>query len=195
MPRSRDWQNAAGPLVLADDYLAAGEQHGTSVTDLGVRRMQRWAADRRNLFYPTPNGYNDPLSVAFVLDALVRMPKDHAFRAKTLTELLAREYPAVVWDSVIVGRILAELADEAAQDGNNDPARVVLRRGHDYKGGFYWLQPTDPKLGRMTDRWLSDRREWVGTRAREATKAPRHGSRSPKAGRGLRDMIWADYAA
>lgn len=195
MARPRQWQNAERHYIVAESYAEHPNAGPRWTEQLGTRRMARWNSDRRNLFYPSPNGYNDPVSIAFVLDALIRIPHEAPIRATWLASFLNAEYTSVVWDATCVGRILGELAEEADEDARGRVERAPIRRAQDYKGNYFWTQRSNPELGLWTGKWLSDRREWMGAKAREAAKTVRRGQHSAKSKRGLADNVWADYAA
>jgi hypothetical protein len=61
-------------------------------------------------------------------------------RANKMVKWLDLQCPQLVWDSITVGRVLADLADTLAALPNEDQPFLV--GGRDYLGRFYRLFPT-----------------------------------------------------
>ena len=106
---------------------------------LGVRQEARLDRATRNS-YPSNCGYHDPLSVQLVLLALTSIDPAVQIRAWAFRDWLQEHYPQLVWDSVSVGRILADICDQfedvlGAEKG-------LLARTRDGRGTIYYIRDT-----------------------------------------------------
>lgn len=134
---------AQANVVLSLDEDGAGlyaptELRGYFRVDARHRRRLFRMADRAA--YVHQNGHNDPLSVALVIDTIMRMKPSEEMRARFFTALLTQVHPRVRWDAITVGKILGEISEMASQRFGRNEAIVKQRRD---RYGFWWtLKPT-----------------------------------------------------
>jgi hypothetical protein len=136
---------------------------GTNPID---RKAARNLADRTaRLSHPTPAGWCDPVSIALVLDAILRLEHDTTIRAGHLNDILNAEYPQVAWNPNTVGRILSELAEAAAATGAESPAivRGLTRGGNRFAVNvdslnWRWLYEVEKRMLDLAERVTLDER-------------------------------------
>lgn len=126
-----------------------------------------WADQREVLRRPTLVSDRDPVVYALMVDALMRMEHDHTITSKELANFLDQYYPAFIWNTVMVGRMLANLAEASKVPNEGSPA---IEGKRDSNRWFYRVR-TDPRSWR----WLGHMRDKLGklaeqTLAREAVE-------------------------
>ena len=134
-------------------------------------KRQVWRAERQvrtMVYYPSKNGFNDPLTITCLLDLLIRMEPATFLNAPVLVDFLEDEYPQIVWDAVTVGRIMKALVEEAAitERPNNQPAPIIEYRYSDGRvyminpspGNHYWLCQLREYFGRCAEKYARDLR-------------------------------------
>ncbi len=87
-----------------------------------LRRAKR---ARKHLQHVQKNGIYDPITFYHVIDGLLQVKAWQPFRANELVRILQQRNSALVWDSITVGRILADIHEslEAKQPGAMRPNR------------------------------------------------------------------------
>ena len=113
---------------------------------------ERWHDEVKNLFRPSRNGYNDSLSHLLLIDTLMRLKPDQIIRAGKLRDLLAKNSPQLIWDSVTVGRMLTELSDIAGEDAKKGQ-KPHITQARDRYGAYFLIS-----YGPDTYQWLADLR-------------------------------------
>lgn len=129
--------------------------------------MTRWSREmgfgrlpRAMLFAPAPCGYNDPVTIACVLDLVLRSETDTYIEAGAFTERLTDMYGhLVVFDSFTVGKILSRLAQE-----QRDVERPATANALEYvtTGGARKYAVLEDFEGWL---WLAQVRNYMGLRA------------------------------
>jgi len=133
MPRPRRPFSGQENVITADVWYLKDEAPGK----LGTRQAQRWQTSA-NWTYPVPNGITDPLTYMLVVDALLTIDRSIELRAKPLTGYLADRYTQLTWDTVTVGRVLADLAESLTE--RLGKANTFLAGARDGRGWFYVMQ-------------------------------------------------------
>lgn len=126
-----------------------------------------WIRQRPALAHPQRNSHNDPVTVALLLDGMLRLEHDHVLRAKPLADLLNEQYPQLLWDAVTVGKILASLS-EAAKASGAPETELPLERGVTSGAAFFAFRPSV-----LNWRWLASLRHAMGRKAEEVIQTER----------------------
>jgi hypothetical protein len=121
--------------------------------------MNQWKAQQTTLIRPFRNGRRDPVTIALVLDLLLRMEHDKIVRTTETVALLRYHYPQASWDVTTVGRILSELADIAADSGAGRP--YPLEKDEDATGCKIYAVHVTP----ANWQWLGKIRHAMGRKA------------------------------
>lgn len=132
MARPRRPFSGMGQIAPKADVWSSDE----AASPLGVRRERRWSASR-HWSYPHKAGYQDPMAVMFVLDALLGIDPQVELRAAALSRYLNGQELSLSFDPVTTGRILADLHDGFAEV--HGEKHGLLLRGRDWQGTFYVL--------------------------------------------------------
>jgi len=86
------------------------------------------------LAHPVPAGWWDPVSIALVLDCLLRLEHDTVIRARHLVQLMNAEYPQMSWNPTVVGRIMSDLAEASLASGATaEPPIDRFRASHGHQ--------------------------------------------------------------
>lgn len=148
-------------------------------------KRQGWRYERQpkiGLIYPDVNGFNDPLSVALVVDLVMRLEPNKYIPSSVLVSLLSEQFPHILWDAVTVGRIMKALVEEAADrraPGGAEPPLTEIR----FSDGRVFLIHANPG----NHYWLAQVREYFGTLAEQYVAAAHKGEKLDRSG-----QIWAD---
>lgn len=112
-----------------------------------------------------PAGWCDPVSIALLLDGLLRLEHDTTIRARHLATILNQEYPQISWNATTVGRILSELAEAALALGLDEPPleRQLTSGGHRFA----------VNVNSLNWRWLLNVRRAMGDYAEEVIREER----------------------
>lgn len=148
-------------------------------------KRQGWRYERQpkiGLFYPSPNGFNDPLSVALVVDFLMRIEPNYMMTSSLLADGLREQFPHIAWDSVTVGRIMMGLVEEAAQTSRPNHQKPPLEESRYTNGRVFRINPSPGN-----HYWLAQLREYFGNLAIEHVEQARVGEKPDRTG-----QIWAD---
>ena len=105
----------------------------------------------------TPSGHRDPISVAFVVDALQRWNPAYYIRAKYMSNMLNQRQTAIRYEPMTTGKILAEICELGEEAYGEREDLYPLQSGVDYKG-HVWFVNSLPS----TYRWLWKMREQIG---------------------------------
>lgn len=135
--------------------------------DVPRSKRERWHKEARELMHPAKNGYNDPLSHLLLIDTLLRLRHGQQIRAAALKDLLNKDRPQLLWDSVTVGRILTELTDMAAHRGATDQHLTSAR---DRFGTFFIISDTPAAYV-----WLVAKRDYLSDKVREIKTMEKRG--------------------
>jgi hypothetical protein len=128
----------------------------------------RWKTQAGSLSHPTPNSDTDPVTLALVLDCLLRMEHDTVLRATPLSGLLNEHYPQIKWDPVTVGKILSAIA-EAARGGPGFAGRPGIEMAIESNGRrAYGVNVSSDFWG-----WLGIARSKMGLRAQSVVNEER----------------------
>lgn len=96
------------------------------------------------------SGFNDPMSVAMVVDALINSFPSGYIRATYVMPWLNRNRPDFIWEPITIGRIMGEIVDVCAE---SFPGRehLPVDRGTDWRGHYIVIDPDGGCEGRL---WL-----------------------------------------
>ena len=100
------------------------------------RRTKRWHQASAHYFHRTKNGVHDPYSFFHIAQALANIRPWQPFTAAELSEHLNQTVPAFIWDSVTVGRILADMI-ESFQEANGNPDAQPIKSMRHWNGTYY----------------------------------------------------------
>lgn len=135
-----------------------------AATERWRRQMGRFTNQPRGaLVYPSHNGHFDPLSIAAVVDCILRLEIGPYINAGNLAYELTRHYDQIVWDPVTVGRILSDLvsfAHELKMPSEQHEYPVYLRK---HGGIRNYIIHNDPNGWQ----WLGLVRDYMGNKATE----------------------------
>lgn len=136
-------------------------------TERWRRQMGRFTNQPKGpLAYRTPNGTYDPLTIAAVMDCLLRLELGPYINAGNLTFELSRTYDQINWDPITVGKILADLhsfAIELTMPSEHHERPIYVRK----RGGVRnYLIHNDPHGWQ----WLGLVRDYMGQKAEEYTR-------------------------
>jgi len=162
------------------DFRAVGaviEEIHEREAESGLEALQKYGAlnerpESKTLFHKAVNSFNDPISVYFVLDALVTSERATYLRPSYLVAYLRRQVPQFKWTIGVVGRILAgfnamaeELylvdSDEHIVADDSDAAKRLLpfAQARDSQSRFYVIDPEGGDEGLL---WLMQcRKIWL----------------------------------
>jgi hypothetical protein len=84
---------------------------------LGERRLRRWSRARHHLFHRAKNGVHDPITYFHLVEELGNIRPWQPFTSGDLAKHLNDARDQLVWDPVVVGRVLNDLID-AWQEAN-----------------------------------------------------------------------------
>lgn len=135
------------------------------------------------LIMPMPNGFNDPISIALVVDLLLRIEYGTFLNSALLSEMLQREFPHIIWDPVTVGRIMKALVEESFDRRPPNGGQPPIEEIRLSDGRVYMLHLDNP----YHHAWLAKVREHFGKLAEAAVKAANEGERPVRDG-----QVWAD---
>jgi hypothetical protein len=172
-------QRAAYPLHQ-DNYIFQPDAKVLSGVIDQLKEEGRWPEeleqyrfsfkDHRGFFHKTQASFNDPMSIFYVLDMVVKSQRGHYIRPGYLTPALRDLVPAFYWNANVVGRILAGIqvaceweygSDHAIQSHENengeraeayDKTWVPFAKGRDAKGAYYVIDPRGGNEGLL---WLA----------------------------------------
>lgn len=103
---------------------------------LTERRLRRFAKARNQFYHRVKNGVHDPLTFFHLVEELANIRSGHPFTAAELAAHLNDHKHMIFWDSVVVGRILNDLAENWAEanPGARFQPLVAIRRwsGREY---------------------------------------------------------------
>lgn len=118
---------------------------GRTETDATVSNqfLRRAKSSRKGLFRRNKNGIYDPVTFYHVIDGLLQIKGWHNFQSGEFAAYLRRHQPAILWDAVTVGRVLADIA-ESLEEQNP----LILRRIRKWNGMTY--EVSDHKEHRET---------------------------------------------
>lgn len=141
------------------------------VTERWRRQMGRYTNQPKGpLAYPVPNGVNDPLSIACVLDLVLRLEVGPYMSGGNLAFELNRSYEQVIWDAVTVGKILSDVvsfADLLEMPSPHHQRPLYLRKHggirnyivHDDPHGWQWIGLIREYMGRKAEEYIRERRQ------------------------------------
>lgn len=91
--------------------------HPTIITRWRRQAGRLTNSARGTLIRPQPARDTDPMTIMLVLDGLLRTNPDAYINAGNLTQHFvdARQYPQVIWNHIVVGRLLSCFHDVAAE--------------------------------------------------------------------------------
>ena len=92
------------------------------------------------LVHRMKNGINDPLTFYHILDLILQMAPGTEFRTSELMVGLREFKDQLVWDSTVVGRVIADMADSLEEQDGFQPIQWTRRWN-----GMYYALSTDPK--------------------------------------------------
>jgi hypothetical protein len=129
------------------------------------------------------SGFNDPLSVALVLDALIHSFPAAYVRATYLTLWLNRNRSDFIWEPITVGRILGEIVDVSAETfAGSEP--LPVDRGTDWRGHYMVIDPDGGATGRL---WLMKLLSGLVRKCEEVVEDEEDGVVAARNG-----SVWAD---
>ena len=160
----------------AEDYAPEGLQLTPGFPQLFPRaNVERWRRQmgrftnqpKGALQYASQNGHFDPLSIAGVLDCILRLEVGPYINAGNLAYELNRNYDNVLWDAVSVGRILSDLASfamELKMPSEDHQRPIYLRKHggirnyivHNDPNGWQWLGLVRDHFGRTAEEYVRD---------------------------------------
>lgn len=177
-PHHRDGYSYTGdPFVVEatiQDVKVKGTEAGAdALRDFGPLNER---AVRENLFHRTPNSFNDPMAVYFVLDAICESRRGIYLRPIYLVHFLTEQVPQFYWSVGVVGRIMAGFyhqceemyinddinddyihVDEDVEDKHDAALRLLpFSQGRDSRGRFYVLDPEGGDEGLL---WMLQARQ------------------------------------
>lgn len=114
-----------------DTYRSDFGRRETTV-QLHDRYLRRARASRKTLFRRVKNGVHDSVTFYHLIDALLQVKGWSPFTAGEMTTFLNHRQPNIIWDSVTVGRVLADIAEST--DVVNP---LILRRNRRWNGMTY----------------------------------------------------------
>ena len=124
------------------------------------REMAVGKAPRAMLYSPAQCGYNDPVSIACVLDLILRSETDTYIEAGPFSERLQAMYGHLVtFDPYTVGKILSRLAQEQRDVARPPTADILL---YVTTGGARKYAVIEDFQGWL---WLAQVRDYMGKRA------------------------------
>jgi hypothetical protein len=185
--RTLSWnQDDYIPDVLRDVHRA------TPIFDnLMMERWRRQAGRYHNqpkgaLAYPHVNGLDDPLTLAMLFDALLRLnPASYVVSAE-FADALNEEYPQIRWDPITVGRCLSDIysmGHELASTRPNKPFDSWNPFDRTQNGSIRYYIIAPDEVSRL---WFGKVREYMGCAAMEQARHIRaEGKPLP-----LRDSLW-----
>lgn len=127
--------------------------------EVGIPDGERAASARlyRNLHHQTISGYNDPLSAAYVLDALQRWAPAYYIRARYMSAHLNRKQNHILFDVITCGKIIAELAERGREAFADYPDLIPIVTRVDARGTYYVINSLP-----STYRWFWKVRKQLG---------------------------------
>ena len=129
------------------------------------------------------SGFNDPMSVALVLDAMINSFPSAYLRATYLTLWLNRNRPDFIWESITIGRIMGEIVDVAAETfAGQEP--LPVDRGTDWRGHYVVVDPEGGAVGRL---WLMKLMLGLAQKCRRAMEDEADGVIKPRS-----ESVWSD---
>lgn len=129
------------------------------------------------------SGFNDPLSVALVLDAMVCANPNAYLRASYLTPWLNRNRTDFIWEPITIGRIMGEVVDVAAETFAGYKYYPV-DRGTDWRGHYIVIDPDGGHEGRL---WLMRLIDRLLPKCAEVMEVERDGTIVMRS-----DSVWSD---
>lgn len=127
-----------------------------------TKAVQTWRLQASRLVHPQVNGCWDPVTIALVLDFLMRIEHTSYFRARDFVNIMPLLYPQILWDTTTVGKILAEITDIAERSG---APHSPIDWGRDNEGRYYMFNKTIENW-----RWLGLLRNAMGAFAEKQIK-------------------------
>lgn len=103
-----------------------------------------------SLKHRSRSGFNDPMSVALVIDAMLNSFPKAYLRATYVTLWLNRNRPDFIWEPITVGRIMGEIVDVCAESFPGSDA-LPVDRGTDWRGHYVVIGADGSNRGRL---WL-----------------------------------------
>lgn len=131
----------------------------------------------------TRAGYNDPMSVLMVVDAMLHSFPRAYLRSLQMSLWLNRNRHDFIWEPVTIGRIMAEIVDLAI-DTFGDRAQYPVDRGVDWRGHYVVIDPQGGHEGRL---WLMRLRNRLTVKVEALMEAEDEGESLPRF-----DSVWTD---
>lgn len=103
---------------------------------LSERRLRRWSKARHRLYHRPKNGAHDPISFFHLTEELLHIHPGTPFTAANLAEYLNKVRTQLLWDPVVVGRILNDLI-ESWNEANPVPEAQPLAQSRHWSGRRY----------------------------------------------------------
>jgi hypothetical protein len=186
-PHHRDGNGYMGdPFILEATVSELEGKELPADTDILQRHgVLNVKPDPQSLYHRPPNSFNDPISVYFVLDALVQARRGSYIRPSYVVRWLSDTVPQIYWSNGVVGRIMAgfyHLCEEMyinddmeneyllpEKEGTEDEwlghvleakrRLLPFAQGRDSRGRFYVVDPEGGNEGLV---WLMmARRIWL----------------------------------
>jgi hypothetical protein len=175
-PFHRDQQGYTGDASIVRDTIVDLSENGGEQSQEALKKhgsLNR-RGDRSAMFHRTKNSFNDPLSVYFVLDAIVESARGVYLRPSYLVHYLNDHVPQIWWNNGVVGRIMAgfshlcmqlyfddDFSNEYLLEEHRDEAakKAPFAQGRDAQGRFYVVDPEGGDEGLL---WLLQARQiWL----------------------------------
>lgn len=193
------YRAALRPSGHADHYVTDALWSAGTTNPFGDPTRKRWAKQAGTVsFHPNPqltpiakNGRNDPLSIMYVLEYLLRSNTDEtSVSSGAVTVELNKTFGHIYeWDAVTVGRILKGISDIAAGLERPEHAQPPVSTTI-YSGALaYIVDGANPAA--IT--WLGCLREYFGRAAVEERMKRRRYGHIPKRDDSIWDGIDARY--
>lgn len=129
-----------------------------------TRRATHTWMEQDKLAHPTRNSFNDPLSITFVLDALLMVDGLNSFSAKDMVRVLTQRHPTILWSPTIVGRILSNIVEAASESGAPLGAKGASNGTNTYHltvnhANWAWLGSVRHAMGELAEQIIEEEHE------------------------------------
>lgn len=148
--------------------------------DIGDLRLE--VHNPPTFFHKSPASFNDPMSIFYVVNAMLLSQRGHYIRPTYLVPYLRDHVHQFYWSSNVVGRIVAgvqmacslmyEDEGHAIQNGQYDATWLPIGKGRDSHGAYYVLDPRGGDEGLL---WLAGLRDGAFKLSRRLLAAERDG--------------------